>query len=302
MNYQEHQYLLAERGTLERFLEKTPARDVIDRIGFEARLEWVKKALEKAGRSARREPLRAQLTFRGPPVVESRGIFAEFSASVVDKFADTVAAFAASLANPLAPSGAISNRTQYQLLVTGTTVGSFGFELEEHCVDSPLDLGLPSPVEEAIDHVRILMQASIGTDDEALADAATGMDSRAVKYLFDFIDALANHDAVCALTFGQHSFRFQDTNEVRRSLKRLSQDNLHEQEQTFDGLFLGVLPQKREFEFRILPEEQIIRGKVNKVIVNPSDINQNLERPCQITVQMTRVGDARPRYSLLAFK
>lgn len=300
MNFQEYQHLLAERGELERLLKKTPTNHVIDRISLKSRLESVNAEIEKTP-AHKREPLRARLTFRGKPVVGSHGIFVEFGSNVVNKFADVVAAFAASQTGPLGSTGAIPNRNQNQLLVTGTAVGSFGFELEEHIEVDQLALDIPSPIGEAMEQARALMQASVGTDDE-LADAASELDPRAVKELHGFIKVLADQEAVCALAFGDKNFRFQGVGEVRRSVERLSQDNLHEGEETFIGIFLGVRPEIRDFEFRIQPDDKIIRGKVSKSIGNAAEINRHhLEKLCRISVQMTQVGNGRPRYVLLSY-
>ena len=88
-----------------------------------------------------REPARARLTFRGRPVVGQHGIFAEFGAKATSAFADAVAKVAAGLSGPLASMGPIPNRDESRLLITGTALGSFGFELEEMPIGDQLDFG-----------------------------------------------------------------------------------------------------------------------------------------------------------------
>ncbi|MBF0136003.1 MAG: hypothetical protein H7833_11935 [Magnetococcus sp. DMHC-1] len=324
MNMDEQLFLLAERGELERMLAMTSEEDVIDRISLQRRLELVNAELEKIPDS-RRNPFCVQLTFRGKPVVGSHGIDAEFGVVAVQRFTDAVAAFTANFANqagflgqPLTLGQPLPDRTQRRLLITGTAIGSFGFELEEPfpsqdpdpTVSATLatvmkhiqtDLDLVSPTETAVRQMCALMQASVASDDDGLADVMAEADPSAIKKLHEFIKFLADREAVCAIAFEQHAFQFRDAEEVLRSVERLSQGNLHEQEQTFSGLFMGVLPEKRDFEFRVLPADRVIRGKVGKSINNVSAINQCLHGPSRITVQAIRLGKGRPHYLLLDY-
>ena len=73
---------------------------------------------------------KAIVTFRGKPVNESHGITAEFSGKAINGLNEMVASVVASLNNNLKFMGPIPNREQHQLMITGTAVGSFGFEFE----------------------------------------------------------------------------------------------------------------------------------------------------------------------------
>lgn len=161
----------------------------------------------KLAASPPRKPARARLTFRGRPVLQNHGIFAEFGSAAVDKFADAIATIAASLEGPLGARGTLPNRESYRMLITGTALGSFGFELEEHVPAGQLSLPGLSPIEEAIDEARTMMEATLGTDDD-LAEAASGTDRRAVAALRDFVKILADHEAVCAWESDGKVFRF----------------------------------------------------------------------------------------------
>ena len=130
MNSLRHNHLFAERTTLKRMLSEIPIEDVLERSGLEARLEDVEHELAKVG-APHREPARPRLTFRGRPVVDQHGIFAEFGTQATSAFTDAVAKVAAGLSGPLAAMGPIPNRDESQLLITGTALGSFGFELRK---------------------------------------------------------------------------------------------------------------------------------------------------------------------------
>ena len=295
MNRQEHTFLLAERSALEQLLEDTPLDAVLERSGLEARLEDVQEHLASAGAPGR-EPARARLTFRGRPVIGHHGIFAEFGASATSAFTDAVAKVAAALSGPLAPMGRVPNRQESQMLITSTAIGSFGFELEEHRAEQ-LAFGDESPVAQALDLTRNLLQSTLASDDD-LADWAAGTDPRAVDALRSFLDLLSSNEAICALECNDKVFRFSDVGQVRQSAQRLGRDNLREEQTQLAGEFQGVLPKGRTFEFRLAENGEVVRGKIGPAIVDPDVINQHLYQLVTIEVLATRVANGRPRYAL----
>jgi hypothetical protein len=101
------------------------------------------------------------------------------------------------------------------------------------------------------------------------------------------------------LQYRNQVFRFTDVGQVRRSLERISKDNLHEDEQLLKGEFQGVLPKRRTFEFKITGTDQVIVGKVTPAIEDADLINKHLHQQVEIRAMVTRVGDGRPRYLLL---
>jgi hypothetical protein len=299
MNTQERHQLLAEKTSLERILASLPESSVIDRMSLEARKAQVEEALAASPTPAR-EPARARLTFRGKPIVGNHGMFAEFGAKAISAFTDAVAAIGASQTTALGTRGALPNREEYQLLITGTAVGSFGFELEEAPKGKTISPDL-SLVAHAIEQTRTIMEASIGTDDD-LTEAIADADPRAVEALRGFLQALADQEAICALEFKDEVFRFADVGQVRRSEGRLRQDNIHEEGKRLSGQFLGVLPHRRTFEFKVSEGEEIITGKVGKDIEDAAAINHILERSLAIQVHAKRAGSGRPKYTLLSYE
>lgn len=299
MNIQERNHLLAEKTSLERMLATLPESSVIDRMSLEARKAKVEEALAAAPTPAR-EPVHALLTFRGKPIVGSHGMFAEFGAKAVNAFTDAVAAIGVSQTMALGTRGALPNREEYQLLITGTAVGSFGFELEEAPRGETLFPEL-SLVDHAIEQTLRIMEASVGTDDE-LTEAIADANPRAIEALRTFFQTLADQEAICALEFKEEVFRFADVGQVRRSEGRLRQDNIHEEEKSLFGYFLGVLPHRRTFEFQVKDTQDIIAGKVGPPIEDAGSINHVLGRPLTIQVHTKRAGTGRPKYTLLDFK
>ena len=296
MNDERRQHLLAERAFLERMLAKTPEKATFTRISDQARLRKVQTQLTELPVDPK-VPTRARITFDGAPVVRGHGIFVEFGAKAMSSFTEAVSSIAASLSAPLAPVGLIPNREQSQLLITNTVVGSFGFELEAHCMEHS-GPDHESPVAIALDRTETLLACTLEGDDE-LADIASEIDPRALEKVRTFLRVLADNGAVCTLQCGNQSMRFTDVEQVKRSLARLAADNLHESAEQLQGQFLGVLPKSRRFEFKLAHTGQIIRGKVSQRLQDIESLNAHLHQPVQIDVTRTQVGSGQPRYSLI---
>ena len=114
-----------------------------------------------------------------------------------------------------------------------------------------------------------------------------------------FLAALAENEAVCTVQFGDLAVGFDDVDQVRAGVERLSQDNLHEERQLLYGELQGVLPDRRLFEFRVTDPYQIIHGRIAQTIAGPDALNRAIHKPMAITVMVTRVGKGRPRHLLL---
>ena len=296
MNIREYHQLQAERTTLEDFLERLPPENVIERTGLEFRKKEVEEAFASQLEPAR-NPTRVCLTFRGKPIAGSHGIFADFGAEAVQAFTNTVATMGASQHAPLGSRGAIPNREEYRLLITGTASGSFGFELEEARYDLFPE---SSPVESAIVQTMEILGATVGAD-EVLANAVSEADPRALEALRGFLETMADQDAVCTVEFNDDVFRFVDVGQVRRSQGRLSSENIHEEVREITGRIIGVLPFRRSFEFLDDETGELISGRVDRAIEDAAEINQFLSRSLKIRVDSKQVGTASPRYVLLEY-
>lgn len=296
MNRTDRAHLEGERGFLKRELPEIPETAWATRMSLESRLREVEAELA-AHPVDEREPARVQLTFKGRPVVGTHGIVADFGAVSVQRFTDAIAAMASSLSAPLKASGPIPDRDLHQMIITGTALGSFGFELEEYRAGQ-LSLDETSPVAVALDRTHHLLQGTLGTDEE-LADSAFEIDERALDKVRAFLKTLADADAVCSMVFGDTAVRFSDVSQVKQSLARLGRDNLRETEEKHVGELLGVLPKSRSFEFKKADGKEILRGKVGPAVEDIDALNAMLHRPMNLRVMVTRVGQGRPRYLLL---
>ena len=294
----ERDSLLAEQTFLAGRLADLPPAARLTRRSAEARLHQIVELLAKM--PANTVPrATVKLTFRGRPVLGSEGIFADFGMKAINAFSDAVAAVAASLSAPLAAMGPIPNRDANQLLITGTAVGSFGFELQE-LPPQLANLLEPTAVGRALAHTQSLLLGTTAPDDELLADTAAELDHRAIDKVRSFVSVLRDYEATCAIQFGDRVFRFTELAQVQASLDRLSHDNLQETRTSIEGNFEGLLPRRKTFEFRRADTGEVLSGRVAPAIEQPEIVNTHLNERVTIHVTQTVVGRGRPRYVLVA--
>ncbi|MBK1735979.1 hypothetical protein CKO15_11970 [Halorhodospira abdelmalekii] len=296
MNHKERLALEAEFNSLQLMLEKIPQEDVLDRASVEARLNVVQEHLNNAA-PFEQVPARAVLTFSGRPVTGSDGVVADFAAKALSSFSEAIIAVGASLHATLAPTGPVPNRQQYQMMITGTARGSFGFQLQES--SAQLEIDESSTVSRALEATRNLLDKSVGIDDEQLAEAAADMDQRALNKIRDFVVVLNENEAFCTLKHAERSFHFKDSGQVKRSLDRLSTEYLSESEQELSVIFGGALPHRGSCEFQIEGSGDWLTAKIGPGVESPDSINDHRGQAVKAKMLVTRAGQGKPRYKLL---
>jgi hypothetical protein len=297
MNHEEYLAISSEIKELETLLGEIPEENAIERMGLEARLETARVAID--GVNDTQPGAKARLVFRGRPVFGTHGIAADFAAKAAGAFADTVTAVAAGIADNLRYMGPIPDRQKNQLLITGTAIGSFGFEFEVPQSGNGDLLPEPSGAETALQKVQQLFQLAMDGTDDDVAELVDEIHPRAVKKAVDFLDYIVGQGAWCGLEFKGQVFRFHSIDQLRSSVERLREDNIHETDEIFSGEFQGVLPASRTFEFKLLDQENIIRGKVGSDILNADILNREyLHEPVSIKLHVIQVGQGMPRYTL----
>ena len=299
MNANQYAHLSSEVNLLTELLGNLPSENFIERIGLEYRLSEAIKTLESI--NPYHVNKKAKLTFRGTPVQGSESISAKFAAKATGLFADVVAAVTASFTGVLHGMGPIPDSNNNQLMITGTAIGSFGFEFE---LPKPDEADLcPSPpnTEKAVDDVRKLFEtAALGNDNE-LSDLVEEIQPRAIKKVFEFLHFLEEQNSLCGLEFNDHFFRFANQAQLAFAAARLNSDNIHTENVIFSGRFKGLLPASRTFEFETSIDKETIKGKVSTDVSNPELINRDWwDKPVIVEFMVTRIGESRPKYTLLS--
>ena len=306
MSIREYRFLLSERTALQKLMERTRPESVITLMSLKHRLGKVEEEVAACEERLSTQPSEVRLTFRGKPVVGSHGIGADFGPHALEAFAHAVACVGASQHSTLGGRGVVPNLEKYGLIITDTVKGSFGFRMERASQQGVLESEM-DPVEIAVDRVKAIFEASIGTDDE-LAEALAESDHRAVMAVGKFLQVVGNQDAVCALEFKDSVFAFRDADQVRRSQNRLSQDHIREEDITLGGHFQGFLPNARRAEFRVdwVDSDQLsdvvgsaISARVASSVEAPESINQMLNRNVRISAHFRKVGSGKRTYLVL---
>ena len=302
MNVHDYRFLLSEQTALNKMLAQIPESNVLGRMSLNDRLEQVEEELKTYdGYSPRL--VNATLTFSGPPVIGSRGIQADFGLDAAKGFVKLVGLIGANFHGALPQRGRLSNTDDYRLMITGTAVGSYGFQVESASQQPTLE-GEVAPVEVAISRVKDIFQASVGTD-EQLTHAIDGIDTRALKGMSNFLKTVADNTAVCSLALGGEVFSFRDAGQVRRSQNRLSQDYIREENVTGTGRLLGFFPRRPRAQLEIESVDadlgdrevgRVVTAKVEASLAADTDINGILRRDISFEARVRRVGAGRPTY------
>ena len=294
-----YQFLRTELAELDQLLSMTPESEVIDRRSLEYRRSQVQAELE-ANPPPPRWPVSAQLFFNGKPLVDRQGIYADFAGEAVNAFSKAVTSLAASQLAELGERGTIRNRDNYRLIVTGTSSGSFGFDIEEILDPQTSYLVDESPVELAIGQAKTIL-ASLAGDEEVIAEAIADTDERALNDLRDFLKVMVDSEAVCTLSFKNDMFRFRDVAQVRHGLDNLGTDNVHEGESEMFGHFQGFLPKVRRAEFVEDQSKDVLSCRVDRSIDKAEEINELLGLQVHVRAHFRQVGNSRPRYTIMGY-
>lgn len=292
----EHLALASEIKELESILATIPQENVIERMAFSERLDSAKSALE---RLPVYQPVeKARLTFRGRPVLGSHGITAEFGSKAAGAFSDAFAAVVAGLNESLRYMGPIPDKAKNQLLITGTAIGSFGFEFELPKQPSEL-FPETAKTEEALEMMQTLLRVSAEGSDDEVTELVEAIHPRAVKKIAEFLGYLVQQQAWCGLEFKDHFFRYQNIEQLQISAERLQEENIHEHDEEYTGEFQGVLPYSRTFEFKLSDQSGILKGKVDIAVDDPDLLNREwLHKPVSLKLHVIQVGQGRPRFTL----
>ncbi|WP_211453498.1 hypothetical protein [Collimonas antrihumi] len=292
----EHLALSSEIKELESILASIPQENVIERLAFEERLASARTIFNSLSNDLQRK--KANLTFRGHPVFGSHGIAADFGTKAAGAFADAFAAVVAGLNESLGYMGPIPDKEKNQLLITGTAIGSFGFEFE---LPSQQDDLFPEPckMELALEKMQELLRVSAEGSDDEVTELVEAIHPRAVKKVVEFLGYLAQQQAWCGLEFKDQFFRYQGIEQLQISVERLQEDNIHERDEEYTGEFQGILPNSRTFEFKLTDQRGILKGNVDIAIEDPDLLNREwLHKPVNLKLHVIQVGKGRPRFTL----
>lgn len=243
-------------STLKRLLKGLPEERAIERYRFEYRLERAQQKIERV--PVPPGPRQWLTSFRGEPVQSNSGIDANFRAEAV-----TIASIrltAASATGELKWAGQISRNALGQPIITGITLGSFGFVIELPPRENSNNI--PNPSEQAINSVQELLRATLGGEDDELAIAAAVMHPRAVNKVAQFLKLMKDRRAQFTIRYEGNAVSFQIEKDVENAHRRLVEVNEDTRTDDVIGRMTGIIPATHQFQ--INPDDaESIRGTID---------------------------------------
>ena len=237
----------------------------------------------------------------------THGIYADFATKVINTISDAYAALVATAKGiTLGSRGDIPEFDKHRLLITGTALGSFGFELE---LPPPEPMATPvqgsllpkeNPIIQAREMLERVLTQSLEGDDDQLAESLEDIDQRALSKIQAFYDVLQQDEAVFSLAIGPRHIICSSVEKAQQAGARLKSDNIVTDNICFTGQPRGAQPSRREFDFK--PDNHdLIRVKIDKAIDNIDTLNQQwLYKPVSIQLVCRTVGQGKPRYTLMS--
>ena len=295
MTYNEYMWYRSEIYTLERLLNRLAGDRVVLRIGYEERLQRARQKLEGVVPPPR--PKKMEVSFTGEPVQSYYGIDANFAAESITIISDAVRLATAGATGELKPTGQIPRNTLGQPIITGVTLGSFGFEME-----LPIPEGDPhgfSYPEQAVHRIQTLLTSANEASDEQLSNAAMAIHPRAVNKMAGLLDLMRKRDAQLAMQYQNSKVELTSSDDIERVAKRLNPANVEDRTTQVTGIMIGVIPATRQFELAPF-DGPSIQGRVAPDIRDPyQTARDSTNRQVSATIRTIRIGRGAPRHTLV---
>lgn len=198
--------------------------------------------------------------FDGNPVIGSGDIRLDFTTEALDSYQKVVAlALASQNGVELSERGRLPAGDQALLFIRDLVRGSMGFILEE--LPGQQHEMLPTQLKEAVeDTTQLIANLSAASDAEFEATLA-GTQPRLVAAVQKFAKVLFDAGASTRIV-GDEQRLALSVDEVGRLSRRLGEVEVTEEVVPVDGVLLGVLPEARKFELKLL--EGTMEGAVSE--------------------------------------
>lgn len=295
MTYNEYMWYRSEIHTLERLLGRLSEDRVVMRIGYEERLQRARQRLEGVIPPPR--PKKMEVSFTGEPVQSYYGIDANFAAESIAITSDTVRLDTAGATGELKPAGQIPRNTMGQPIITGVTLGSFGFELE-----LPIPEGDPngfSYPEQAVHRIQNLLASANEDSEDQLYSAAMDLHPRALNKMGTLLDLMRKRHAQLAIQYQDNRVELSTRDAIERAARRLNPANMEDETTQVVGILTGVLPTTRQFELSPFGQSPI-QGKVAPDIEDPFRTAREFANERVVArIRTIRIGRRAPRHTLV---
>ena len=210
---------------------------------------------------------------------------------------DAVRLATAGATGELKPTGQIPRNTMGQPIITGVTLGSFGFEME-----LPIPEGNPngfSHPEQVVQRIQTLLTSANEASDEQLSNAAMAIHPRGVNKVAGLLDLMRKRSAQLVINYQDNKVELSTSGDIERVAERLNPAHVEDRTTEVTGTLLGVLPSTRQFE--LAPSDgPPIQGRVAPEIRDPVETAMRFSnRQVIALIRTIRIGRGAPRHTLI---
>ncbi|HEY8595622.1 MAG TPA: hypothetical protein VIL84_10295 [Devosiaceae bacterium] len=203
------------------------------------------------------------LIFDGNPVIGSGDIRLDFATDVLDSYQKIISLeLAARLSHEDLPErGRLPGADKSRLFIRDIVHGSMGFLLEE-IVPEQREM-LPTPLKHTVEGVTQLLTTLNDATDDIFESTLENTQPRVVGALQKFAKILQEAGASTRIVDDEQGLVLSQA-DVSRLSQRLGEVEIIEEDESVDGILLGVLPESHEFELRPLGDDSItIKGTIS---------------------------------------
>lgn len=202
------------------------------------------------------------LLFEGSPVRGSEEIKLAFATRMLDQYQALVGTIAAEKGGAVvAARGALPRSFTSKLFIKDMIRGSVGFLLEEP--EPPQSSLVPSVLKEAVEEATTALTELASGDDQQFQQRIESLSPRAVNAVKKIAKTLAEADAEVKIVGTDSELRL-DRQKVAGLNNRLNELEVLENFEERRGTLLGILPDRRQYEFKIEQDGPIIYGPVSE--------------------------------------
>jgi len=216
------------------------------------------------------------LLFEGEPVIGSEEIRLQFATRVLDNYQNLIAVLTAEMGGAeLKAKGQVPRSFTSKLFIRDMLRGSVGFLLEEPAATQ--NTLLPSLLKEAIDEATLTLQELSAPDQAEFQTRVDALSPRAMSAIKKSTNTLNEAAAETRIVGSDTELRLGHER-VARMHARLTEMEILETTESLEGILLGILPDRQQYEFRIGYERgPIIYGPLSEdldqqYLTNPAGI------------------------------
>lgn len=229
--------------------------------------------------------------FDGNPVIGSGDIRLDFTTEALDSYQKVVAlALASHNGVELSERGRLPAGDQARLFIRDLVRGSMGFILEE--LPGQQHEMLPTQLKEAVEDTTLLITNLSAASDAEFETTLAGTQPRLVAAVQKFAKVLFDAGASTRIV-GDEQRLALSIDEVGRLSRRLGEVEVTEEVVPVDGVLLGVLPEARKFELKLLDgtmEGAVSEDLAFKYTSDAAFKERLLLQPVRAQVKFVRTG------------